>query len=140
MNTPFAVRLERTSLGTYVARNPLGAEIEMGPASKDHLSPVELLLAAIAGCSAVDVDHMTSRRAEPESFVVEATGTKVTDGGNYLTDITVTFRLQFPAGDAGDQARQRIDVAMRRSHEVDCTVSRTVELGSPVHFVRVDGS
>jgi putative redox protein len=52
--------------------------------------------------------------------------------GNHLTDITVTFRIAFPDGEAGDKARAILPDVVRQSHERLCTVSRTVELGTPI--------
>jgi uncharacterized OsmC-like protein len=132
MSEPTRVTLSRLDTTLYEATNARGARIEVG--GEGNFSPVELLLAAIAGCTAVDVDVMTSRRAEPEEFVVEASGRKETEGGNHLEDLTVTFRLRFPDGEDGDKARSRIEPAIKASHERDCTVSRTVELGTPVAF------
>ncbi|MDO5534459.1 MAG: OsmC family protein [Propionibacteriaceae bacterium] len=131
------VTLSRRDLMAYTATNGRGASIEVG--GEGNFSPVELLLAAIGGCTAVDVDVMTSRRAEPEAFEVEVSGTKSTEGGNHLTDLEVTFRLRFPEGADGDQARERIEPAVKASHERDCTVSRTVELGTPVAFSVEEG-
>jgi hypothetical protein len=34
-------------------------------------TPVDLLLAAIGACTAIDVDILTSRRSEPEVFTVD---------------------------------------------------------------------
>ena len=130
---PTTVSLTRVASGEYVATNAKGVEIKVG--GPDALSPVELLLVAIAGCSAVDVDVMTSRRATPEQFDVEASGTKHTDGGNHLEDVSVTFTLRFPDTPEGDEARKRIAPAVKASHERDCTVSRTVELGTPIEFI-----
>lgn len=130
---PFTVTLTRRDLTVYEASNGRGATVTVG--GEGNFSPVELLLAAIAGCTSVDVDIMTSRRATPEVFEVTAAGTKSTEGGNHLEDLSVTFRLRFPEGAAGDQARARIQPAVRASHERDCTVSRTVELGTPITFV-----
>ena len=127
------VTLTRRDLMAYTATNGRGASIEVG--GQGNFSPVELLLAAIGGCTAVDVDVMTSRRAEPEAFEVEVSGSKSTEGGNHMTDLQVTFRLRFPEGTAGDAARDRIPAAIRASHDRDCTVSRTVEAGTPVVFV-----
>ena len=126
------VTLERLANGTYTATNERGGQITVGGGT--HFSPVELLLTAIAGCTAIDVDILTSRRAEPDSFIVEAGAEKVRDdkGRNLLTDITVTFRIRFPAGEGGDAARTLLPDAVQRSHERLCTVSRTVELGTPV--------
>ena len=62
------VRLTRTGLGEYEATNDRGGVIALGSGDSTDFTPVELLLVALAGCSAVDVDHMTSRRADPDSF------------------------------------------------------------------------
>lgn len=132
------VTLHRLNTTHYEATNSRGVTLEVG--GEGNFSPVELLLAALAGCTAVDVDVMTSRRAEPEHFEVTASGRKVTDGGNHMEDLTVTFRLRFPEGEDGDKARSRIEPAVRASHERDCTVSRTVELGTPVRFAAVTAS
>lgn len=131
------VTLIRRDLMAYTATNGRGASIEVG--GQGNFSPVELLLAAIGGCTAVDVDVMTSRRAEPEAFEVEVSGSKSTEGGNHMTDLQVTFRLRFPEGPDGDKARDRIAPAVKVSHGRDCTVSRTVELGTPIAFVIDEG-
>ena len=52
--------------------------------------------------------------------------------GNQLDDIQVTFHLQFPDGAEGDAARDVVPRIVQRAHDQLCTVSRTVELGSPV--------
>ena len=92
-----------------------------------------LLLTAIGGCTAVDVDILTSRRAEPEKFEIVVDADKVRgEAGNRLTDIVVTFRIRFPEGEDGDKARELLPDAVRKSHDRLCTVSRTVELGTPI--------
>jgi putative redox protein len=132
------VTLERLDTGVYRATNPRGVELEFGSLSDDGFSPVELLLAALGGCSAVDVDMVTGRRAEPERFEVEVGAEKVRDDvGNILRDITMTFRVTFPEGEAGDKARDLLPRAARTSHDRTCTVTRTVEAGTPV-TVRID--
>ncbi len=115
-----SVDIERTSGGRYVARNVF--------------TPVELLLAAIGGCTAIDVDLITSRRAEPSEFSVQVTGDKIRDatGGNRMEHLTVQFTVTFPHGEAGDAAREALPRAVQMSHDRLCTVSRTVELGTPV--------
>jgi uncharacterized OsmC-like protein len=127
------VTISRTSAGRYTAVNGRGGTLEFGTGDVVGFTPVELFLAAIGGCTAVDVDILTTRRAEPESFVVEVGGDKVRDeDGNRMEDLTVTFGLTFPDGDGGDAARAILPEAVRRSHDRLCTVSRTVELGAPV--------
>ena len=126
------VTLTRDSVGRYTARNDRGGSITLSSGT-DELSPVELLLAGIAGCTAVDVDTVTTRRAEPEQFEIEVTADKVKDEhGNHLQDITVSFRVRFPDGEGGDAAREMLPKLVKRSHDEWCTVSRTVEMGTPV--------
>ena len=128
------VTVTRDAAGVFRARNARGAEITMSGSDPGSFSPVELLLAAIAGCSAIDVDSITARRAEPVEFTVRAGGVKGRDagGGNVLGDIDIAFTVTFPAGQDGDAARLRLPAALEQSGARLCTVSRTVEAGTPV--------
>ena len=136
-----AVTLTRLETGVYEARNARGATLRFGSMDTEGFSPVELLLAAIGGCSAVDIDTVTGRHAAPDQFEVDVTAHKVRDDhGNHLQDLQVTFRLAFPEGDGGDRARQLAPRAARTTHEVSCTVSRTIELGTPIAMTVEDGS
>jgi putative redox protein len=127
------VRLERIENSRYIATNDRGGQISIGKGEATDFTPVDLLLAGIGGCTAIDVDILTSRRAEPEAFEVLVDAEKVRDAaGNHLTDIVVTFRIRFPEGEAGDKARALLPDAVKKSHERLCTVSRTVELGTPI--------
>jgi len=128
-----SVSITRTSLGRYTAANGRGGTVEFGTGDVDDFTPVELFLAAIGGCTAVDIDILTTRRSEPDSFVVEVAGEKVRDEfGNQMEDLSVTFRVAFPDGQDGDAARAILPEAVKRSHDRLCTVSRTVELGTPI--------
>ena len=130
---PRTVTLRRTEFSTFEVTNGRGGRIVTGSGDGEMFSPVELLLAGLAGCSAIDIDYITTRRAEPVSFEVVSEGTKVHDHeGNHLTDLSVTFTITFPAGPEGDAARERLPQAIRRSHDSLCTVSRTIEIGAPV--------
>ena len=127
------VRLERIENSRYVATNDRGGQISIGRGGGTDFTPVDLLLAGIGGCTAIDVDLLTSRRAEPEAFEVLVDADKVRDdAGNHLADIVVTFRITFPEGEQGDKARDLLPDAVRKSHDRLCTVSRTVELGTPI--------
>jgi uncharacterized OsmC-like protein len=127
------VSIDRVTAGHFTARNDRGGAIAVGTGGDEDFTPVELLLAAIGGCTAIDVDILTTRRAEPEAFGVEVGAEKVRDAqGNHLAAIGVAFRVVFPAGEGGDAARALLPDAVRRSHDRLCTVSRTIELGIPV--------
>lgn len=130
-----SVRVERVAAGSYQAVNARGATIDIGTGDDATFSPVELLLAAIGACSSVDLDLVTSRRTEPDRFTVTVRADKVSDeAGNRLTDIAAVFDVAFPAGAAGDKARTLTPKLLRQSHDRLCTVSRTIEAGTPVRI------
>lgn len=127
------VTLERTEPGVFVARNARGGELRVAGDDGATFTPVELLLVAIGACTAADVDAVTRRRSEPEAFDVQVDAHKTRDAvGNLMRDIEVTFDVRFPAGEAGDAARAALPRALQASHDRTCTVSRTVEAGTPV--------
>jgi putative redox protein len=127
------VTIGRVANGEFTASNDRGGQITLGTGGGAEFTPVELLLVAIGGCTAIDIDILTSRRAEPEAFEVLVDAEKVRDAdGNRLTDIEVTFRIRFPAGEQGDAARVLLPDAVKKSHDRLCTVARTVETGTPI--------
>lgn len=129
-----SVTIERTSLGRYEVRNARGGTLTIGSSDGSDFTPVELLLAALGGCTGADVDHIVSKRAEPERFEVRVTADKVRDesGGNRLVNLVVELSVAFGEGEAGDAAREMLPRAAKMSHDRLCTVSRTIESGTPV--------
>jgi uncharacterized OsmC-like protein len=129
------VELARMGHGRYQATNVRGGVLPIGSGEDPDFTPVELLLAALAGCSAIDVDAITGKRSAPESFAVHASGDRVRDEhGNHMTNLRLVFDLAFPAGEDGDAAREVLPRAVAQSRDRLCTVSRTVALGAPVEM------
>lgn len=130
------VLVERTAQGRFDVTNSRGGRITVGAGGDAAFTPTELLLAAIGACTAIDVDLLTSRRAEPDEFAIVVDATKVRgEAGNQLSDISVLFRLAFPEGEDGDAARRVLPRAVAMSHDRLCTVGRTVEAGTPIATV-----
>jgi uncharacterized OsmC-like protein len=130
-----SVRLTRIGQHRFKAINQRGGVLPIGTAEDPDFTPVELLLAAVAGCAALDVDFITEKRSAAESFVVCVGADKVRDEqGNHLDNVRVVFDLTFPAGEAGDAARGVLQSAIERSRDRICTVSRTVALPTPVQM------
>lgn len=130
MDSLRTVRIERVATGEYVVHNARGATLSVGG---DNFSAVELLLAAIGTCTAIDTDTATSRHAEPTGFTVTVSGDKISDDdGNRMSNLSVTFDVRFPEGAGGDRARTMLPRTVALSHDRLCTVSRTVELGTEV--------
>ena len=140
--TPDTLRtIDLTRIGPrrYKATNGRGGVLPVGSGEDPDFTPVELLLAAIAGCSAIDVDAITGKRAGATAFDLRAEGHKVRDdGGNHLTGLRVTFDVRFPEGEAGDAAREMLPRALAMSRDRLCSVGRTVALGEPVEYAEGD--
>ena len=135
--------IELTKIGEdrWKAVNARGGETFIGGGGLDpDFTPVELLLAAIAGCSAADVDAITRKRATAESFAVTTSGDKVRDEhGNHLVNLSVTFDVTFPAGEEGDAARAVLPRSLAQTRDRLCTVGRTVQVGAPIDYRLADG-
>lgn len=130
------VDLTRLERGRYQATNARGGVLPIGSGEGSEFTPVELLLAAIAGCSAMDVDLITGKRAEPDHFDVRTEGHKVRDElGNRLVGLRVSFDVAFPEGEGGDRAREMLPRALAQTRDRLCTVSRTVAVGEPIEYV-----
>ncbi|QBR91225.1 OsmC family protein [Nocardioides euryhalodurans] len=130
------IELTKIGEGRYKATNARGGETFIGSGGEDpDFSPVELLLAALAGCGAIDVDLITRKRAPAEALTVRASGHKVRDEhGNHLVNLSLAFDLTFPEGEGGDAARAVLPRSLEQTRDRLCTVSRTVALGEPVAF------
>lgn len=119
----------------YKATNGRGGVLPIGGGDDPDFTPVELLLAALAGCGAIDLDYLTGKRAPFASFAAHAEGHKVRDeGGHHLTGLTVTFDVTFPEGEGGDAARDSLARSVQQIQDRLCTVGRTVTLGDPVQY------
>jgi hypothetical protein len=108
-----SVTLQRTSLGQYEVRNARGGTMTIGVGDGTDFTPVELLLAALGGCTGADVDHIVSKRAEPDSFTVHVTGDKsgtrpaVTGWSTWPWSCASRFRRVPPATRPGRRCRAR---------------------------------
>lgn len=129
-DTRRTVALERIERARYRVTNARGGSITIGEGDDADFTPVELLLTAIAGCTAIDVDYLTTKRSEPVRFAVEALGHKLPE--HVMSDLRVLLDVAFPDDEAGRAAQARVAGAVATSHDRLCTVSRTVEQGTPV--------
>lgn len=128
--------VERTGDFTFAATNVRGGVLPMGSGDDETFTPVELLLAALAGCGAIDLEHITGKRAPFASFAARSEGHKVRDDhGNHLVDLRVTFDVTFPEGEDGDRAREVLPRALQQIEDRLCSVGRTVQVGDPVRYV-----
>jgi putative redox protein len=127
------VQLSRLGRQHIQATNSRGGTLSVGDTEGGEFTPVELLLVAIAGCTALDVDAITVKRSEPARFLLTCSGHKTKSAhGNHITDIQVDFDVEFPDNKGGRAAADVLEIAIRKSHDRLCTVTRTVELATTV--------
>jgi putative redox protein len=130
-DTERSVELTRTGPSRSRAPTVRGTTLDIGDGSSDDFTPVELLLVALAGCTALTVDPLVSRRAEPETFDVHTRADKIRDElGNRLVDLLMRFDVAFPDGEDGDRARALLPEAIAKAEERLCTVARTLAVGA----------
>lgn len=130
-HTERTVELTRTGPSRYTATNTRGTMLSIGDGSTDDFTPVELLLVALAGCTALTIDPVVSRRAEPLRLDVHTRAEKVRDDlGSHLVDLLMRFDVELPEGEAGDRARAVLPDAIHQAETRLCTVSRTLAIGA----------
>jgi uncharacterized OsmC-like protein len=131
-----SVDLHQIGEHRWMATNRRGGGVSIGPGDDPDFTPVELLLAALVGCGAADLDHIAGKRAPFETFHARAEGHKVRDeGGNHMVQLTVTLDVTFPEGEGGDAAREVLPRTVQQIQDRLCTVGRTVTLGDQVRYV-----
>ena len=132
-STPVEVR--RTGKHLFTATNDRGVEIPIGrDGEPGAFTPGELLLAAIAGCSALTSENMLTRRVgEDARIAVRADRTKAEDDPNKFASVQADFDVDL--GSIEDPAeREKLVEAVQRAIERFCTVSRSVEEGTPIEL------
>ena len=77
----------------FVGKNPTGGSVQMG--STDHpnnVSPMELLLMGVAGCTGIDIVHILSKkRITLDQFDVRVRGKRADDYPKVYTEIEIEY-------------------------------------------------
>ncbi len=103
----------------FVARNTAQGEVKMGSGEPERLSPMEMLLAGLAGCSAVDVVLILQKKRVPlVRFEVAVRGERRDEHPRVYTHIHMIYRF-WADGLRPKDAEQ----AIRLSHEKYCSAS-----------------
>jgi uncharacterized OsmC-like protein len=118
------VEVRRIGQHSFVASNGRGAEVRIGRKDQDgSFSPVELLLAAAAGCAAVTAETLITRRVDGP-LTARADDVRVADE-HELTTVPVSLDYDLSALDEAQRAE--LETVVRRAVDQLCTVTRTVK-------------
>ncbi|MBW4720666.1 OsmC family protein [Saccharothrix obliqua] len=122
------IEVRRVGVHEFVAENDRGASVRIGrKGAEGSFSPVELLLAATAGCAIVTAETLITRRVG-EGLTARADDVRPA-GAHDLDAIPVT--LEYDVSTLTEDQRAALDTAVRRAIEQLCTVSRTIKKAPP---------
>jgi uncharacterized OsmC-like protein len=125
--------VERIGDHEFTGRNDRGATVRIGRSgAPGSFSPGELLQIAAAGCAAVTVEELVTRRAGADARLV-ATATHERSPGVSEYEL-LRVRLLADLSFLDEDTRQRVVQAMNTAVQRQCTVSRTIERGTPVEL------
>ena len=116
---------------TIVATNRRGLELTIDPNGEHGFTPVELLMAALGACGAIDMAELMRKQRDPVTpFEIDVDGQKE---DARMTWLRVTYRLSVEHDSAkAERAREKTEGEL-------CTVSRTLTGGCEVtHVVAPD--
>ncbi|XVS65647.1 OsmC family protein [Actinosynnema sp. CA-299493] len=118
------VEVRRVGQHDFVATNDRGASVRVGrKGAEGAFTPVELLLAAAAGCAAVTAETLVTRRVDGD-FVARADDVRSPDGHS-LTSVPVALDYDVSHLDAAQRAA--LETAVLRAIDQLCTVTRTLK-------------
>jgi len=113
--------------GTVVVTNRHGTQITVDLHGKRGLTPLEMLLAALGSCSAVDIVELMRKQHDPVTpLAADVEGLKDDQRMQWL-------RVTYHVGAEVDE--RKFERARSKTAEDLCTVSRTLTHGCPVDHV-----
>lgn len=94
------------------------------------MRPMQLLLSALGGCSAIDVILVLKKQRQTiDSFEIEVDGEREQiDNYSLFRDITIHFKLK------GDIEYAKAERAVKMSLEKYCSVAKTLEPTAKINF------
>ncbi len=113
--------------GTIAVTNKHGTLMLVDPDGLRGLSPLEMLLAALGTCSAMDFDLLMRKQRDPvEPIRIEVDGDKEDTRMQWL-------RVTYHVGEGHDA--RKLERAREKTATDLCTVSRTLSAGCSVEHV-----
>jgi putative redox protein len=121
------IQLTRSSGYIYNANNSHGQSVRLdGPAHlggmMEGFRPMEMVLVGLAGCSAVDIEHILEKgRHSLQTLTVEVTGQRANNVPAVFTDIHVVFSA------SGSFDQKTLERAVTLSMETYCSVAKMLD-------------
>ena len=104
---------------SFIGRNPAGGTVQMGKIDdRPGISPMELLLAGLAGCTGMDIASILTKQRQPfVDLKVQVRGKRASDYPMVFTELEVAYLLW---GEGLDP--KAVERAIQLSEERYCSV------------------
>jgi putative redox protein len=129
MESPWrAVTVEWRGAMAFIGRNPSGGSVQMGTINdQPGISPMELILAGLAGCTGVDIVMILEKKRQPlQAFEVRARGKRADDAPRVYTEFEVEYILW------GNLDVKAVEQAIQLSEEKYCSVGAMLRKAAPI--------
>ncbi|OLR95458.1 OsmC family protein [Actinokineospora bangkokensis] len=125
------VRVERIGTHAFTAANDRGARVRVGRVGEPGaFTPVELLLAAAAGCVGITAEDLVVRRTSPGARIGVTAEDVRPVGAHQLDAVDLAVDLDLDGLD--DAARAELVAVVERAVGMVCTVTRTLKASTRV--------
>ena len=104
----------------FIGKNQTGGSIQMGTKGQQpRVSPMELLLLGVAGCTGIDIVHiLRKKRIQLDQFKVCVRGKRADDHPKVYTEIEIEYLLW-----AEELSTKAVEQAIELSEEKYCSAS-----------------
>jgi len=125
------INVEWQGGGAFYGTNASGGTVQMGKMEgQPGLSPMELVLAALGGCTGVDVASILEKKRQPlQELRIQVRGKRAETYPRRYTEIEVQYLLW---GDGLDEEAVRRAIAL--SEEKYCSVSAMLKTSVDIRF------
>lgn len=130
------ITVEQTGNFRFESKNAGNSSIVVdGPKSiggtEDGFRPMELLLAGVATCSAMDVLTILAKsKNRPESLTIEVEGERNTDHPKVFHTITIIYRMKGKVDPA--RAQRAVDLSLEKYCSAAAMLSKTAGIKSEI--------
>jgi putative redox protein len=103
--------------------------MDTSPEHRAGMSPMEAVLAALCGCTSVDVVSILQKKKEPlTGLTVSAEAEQATEPPRIFTRIHLTYRIR------GNVSRKAAEDAVSLSKNKYCSVSKMLEKAAAIDY------
>jgi putative redox protein len=115
--------------GAFIGRNEAGGTVQMGNLDdKPGISPMEMLLVGLAGCTGVDIVDILKKKRQPMTAIkVKVRGKKAEDFPKVYREIEVEYLIY-----GRDIEPKAVERAIQLSEEKYCSVSAMLRLSADI--------